>query len=731
MNKYNIYVFGDDGIVGELEVDNLNLSTIFSVRELTDIEKRKDTVTQSFIITGTPSNNLIFGWLGNMSANHATSGTQSLGNNFIRNKEIDVIIHENSREILKGKLIVEKIITKNNIVNYYCSVVGYSVAFFKKINDKYLHDLNLGNVTYTWNIAGIKDSWLPNSTLPFVYPTIDYGVDTRTGTFNTFDNSYDILNYRPAIKLTTYLNTIFENKLKYDTINNDIKNIIIPHNAEKLASNVSGMWGLGTFPTHTRSVYLPILIFSANSQSVINWNLSSSSYLSHYEIPTLSIHNTNQNYIQTGIKVLKLKPKNVNTKLRIEARITLGSKFYGNFHCGLVNINDMDTSTTHTAQEFLKNMTHKVVINKTAGAVLTTNINKEFNDAKLSGDFIFCVIDDSFKIIDYGGNLNNLDQITCENLQITFGGGINDQTKLDFQYGQTFKLEEMIPVDIKITDFLKSIMLMFNLYLIYDKVDDSFELLSYNDYYNVDNTNALDWSKKIDWGNFEIENNIKIPKSFKFSFTPDDDMMNDFFNKNNNKNYGSRLVNNNNGTYDESEIEVIFSPSINLVTSLDDKDIPIFYDSDDFMMGEKKPKATKLRLLYGLGIVTTSQYQKHLNGIDYDIYTGQYYKASMIDVSNNKSLLFDLSTSYSNDITNDDGITLYKKYHEKQLIELNDNNIFIMKLKAHLTDIDIQSIDLRLPIYISNDNSNGFFRIIEINYTNSDNLSDLILQKIN
>src|SRR5690606_726119 len=150
-------------------------------------------------------------------------------------------------------------------------------SFFANLKDRELSELNSLNEDVRYTFGNIQDSWTLNSinNWNYVYPSIDYGVDERNEKIvvdgqdvftNWYDNSFDYKNFRPAIKLKSYLQAIFRgfrfdnnigkwtqlnedntklNQYTYSSAlldNSEFSRLIIPYNKEVLYTNRNGVW---------------------------------------------------------------------------------------------------------------------------------------------------------------------------------------------------------------------------------------------------------------------------------------------------------------------------------------------------------------------------------------------------------------------------------------------------------------------------------------------------------
>src|SRR5690606_10287144 len=294
---------------------------------------------------------------------------------------------------------------------------------------------------------------------------------------------------------------------------------------------------------------------------------------------------------------------------------------------------------------------------------------------------------------------------------------------------------------IKLMDFMTSLMKLYNLYLIQDPINENKFIIEpyssfYKDIITLNRNKAINWTDKVDFKNYKLSTNINIPKAYKFSYTEDNDMVADWYKNRYNKTYGEITINDSQGYTATKEINLIFSPTININHSQDLKMLPVIYKADGFLQGKKKPFQSKLRILYNNGIRQTGLYPIHYKGIQVTTKTNYNY-CSMFRVDQftdniTDTLLFDLPLEYltTDNITENDSITIYSKYHKRQIQDLTDNNLIIMECNIYLNENDISNLDFQIPIYIQTKYGNSYFKLLEVEYTNSNVASLVKMMKI-
>src|SRR5690606_30829868 len=143
----------------------------------------------------------------------------------------------------------------------------------------------------------------------------------------------------------------------------------------------------------------------------------------------------------------------------------------------------------------------------------------------------------------------------------------------------------------------------------------------------------------------------------------------------NSKQYGELNFNLPNGISDEKEIEVIFAPTLNVRTSLNDKEIPYICKAESFFQGKKEPYQSKIRILYWNGRKSCATYPLYYRGV-----TSQsipyYGHSSMLKVDSNNNIvttLFFVNPIEAFDSNTGSQNTLFNLHYLNQLRELNNS----------------------------------------------------------
>lgn len=747
----------------ELELDSFDLSSTFKVDDLRDITSRKDSISTDIVLKGTQQNNIIFGGLYNIDRDVIINHPTTIFTNYVPNKYIACFLLENGIEVFRGKLIVSTIDVNKGVIYYNCAIVGETFSFFRDLSDFTLDQLDyFSQVSFN----RVNNTFLyTNTSNPEGYPLIDYGggmaltatPDDYIG-WSTSHHRWD--SYRPAIRLDNYIDAIFRG-FRYDSDNEvytqldesgspiDYNNvwkssstyrtkfhdIVVPNTSEKFERKEYGtIYGTkryldnrsadgSTFSTGTKDSagYFTLSSFTNTTINV------SSKYMpfGRYKLNSVNHFAYKSDYSITG-------------KLNVffGMNTTNGSTFPTKMRLNIIKISS--DSTTFTTSDVTKSITVSASLN--TGSFSTTLDLYDW-----SGYLVFAFDQPS-------GVTNNI-PISI----FTFSSSLeiyeDNPPIVEVFYNDSFNLYDNIPTGVKQQDFLKNVMEMFNLYLVKDPITDEYDFYSYDEFYtkilNLDFSEVQDWSGKVNFDSYKINSNLDLPKSYTFTYTSDDDLMNSTYSGKYNEEFGSFVINNSNGLADAYTLESIFSPTITLDWG-SGRNVPMICGGDSPGSGEKTQRDSNIRLLYYHPNITCRSYYllnkdgslaKGSGTSDPVVVFSYYNYASMIKHSISsgvlgsitESIMFGLPQQYwGSDILSFDNEskTLYYTYFQERIRELIDPNLITVDFKIRLTEMDINNLDFRIPVKIDSPYGSTLFKLNTIEYGGSEKESTVTLQKI-
>jgi len=627
-------------------------------------------------------------------------------------------------------------------------------------NREYQCKLEEGSVVTDWT-----DN--PEDRPKWFYPMLDYGGSMGAYDYSTLIYPFRLDTLRPAIFVLEYLRAIFRGfrinsngrwsqleddgvtplslfRLESDLSTQEwFKRLYIPHNDVRWTKKIKGVSDGGFTDVLYRANLTTPALTSANIDTQ-GFRIAHTTFSTGVASPYFSlVPKTTGGTRVNGKDVTAIRVKSpMKATIRITGSVikTAGSGEAELFIAKLrVNDNEL------TSENFLNKQS--IGSRNAAG---TSTIDLVINNTEIDGD-LYIGIRSSNDSINY----------TISGLQIRIiGNGSEEGNDVVVQYNDTFNLFDAIPKNVSIREFLKNIMLMFNLYIIVDNEDDTLlRLYTFDQFYNkvlnLDKSVALDWTKKIDWSSYSINTNINLPRGYTYKYKDDNDIMNVTYKRLWNETYGSRSVLDSSGLVDARTIELMFSPTINFRWK-GSFELPVLYESDNLGDFVKKQMKTNLRILYYSGTLDVTGSNSGtfflLDENGEPIYDGanpvafskfpyssmNLYTLKEVNGVIDKddiiaTLVFGIpAQSWSTDtlMPEDDELTLYKKHYENQIKELTDVNLVVVEAKAYLNESDINRLDFRLPIYLQSPYGSAYFKLLRVEYNNANTPSTVRLQKI-
>jgi len=778
-NYYEIYLIdsstGSTGNYAKLDCEGIDFSTTFQVADLADISKRKDAISKTISFKATQNNNAVFGNLSNLNRYVDDNVNLSFYFNFDITKDIPCIVYENKVQIFQGTLhfLSSNRDTTGNI-SYETCIKGYTADFFNIINNKLISDLNFSGFTHIYNIDNIVNSWnhiyvknginvtgttISGVTIPgdgYVYPLIDYGANVVPDNAG-FDNVYDYRNFRPAFYLKEYFNALFSQSGLTDAYSytvtgstsfiDEFNKCVVPNNDADFSY---------TLP--------PGILFE------INRNGSPVTYNGHNQLTRDNINNRWEfNHLVTfdsvisgatgqtifdpalvsGQKLQVLEGINttINAKINFVCLQGIGVDATITFRC-LYRTNDLLSwdFIGEVSKSYEKNDSHIPLVNPPT--TLNLSLTNKF---EAGSEIAFVLYIDSQKDPE-GVTL----QYTGVDVQL---GSLLSSSQVSIGFGQQAVLVGQGTQNIKQVDFLKSVIQMFNLYVYPDPENPRHIIfIPYNDYYSNFTpdkivSSALDWTNKID--NSSSFNQTPIADIFNlysFNFKDDTDYFSKYYKDRWGVTYGDLTLTGTTNGQDKS-IDLIFGSTP--VVNYNGRNIPYLWELNTD--NTKKQKSTVPRLLFYNGLIdsgsdstfeigvmalsasSNTYYFSHLDSAYTANYTfSKYPEVNEYTLTDAGNEFVDLTFGNPFEVYYTSGGTLvsygsgkknlYDRYYANQIAELMDKNSRIITVTAYLNEIDIQNLDFRTPVYFNSILGNNYFKVLKVEYSNSQTPATITLQ---
>lgn len=666
--------------------DDLGAELNYAIDDIKDFSARNTNYSKTITLPGNANNNKIFGHIYNFaSANNyyiSDPNSPNVGYNFDPSKQASCKIFVNKIQVFKGVLRLLEVKINNGTIEYECAVFGELGGFASAIGNSLLEDLDTFNgYNQNWTAENVVSSWNASgvaSGMGIVYPLIDYGQVKADG------NEYHLNAFRPAFFVKEMIDGIIaDSGYTYESAFLEtpyFKSLIIPNNKAQLEQ--------------LRKDLLEVY----NSQPIT----TTASNIQFNTISNLSLFTQTSNQIFT---------------------FTGSTGTLGNFR--VLGEFSMTTSGTFT-----------VAVYQGVTELYSETFEPNIANQSYPVDWLI------------EANLSNNDAIT---IQVTFTG---DQeygqvnTNITFSFvsdypvtvaatlGAMLQMKNLIPKGIQQKDFFASICRMFNLY-VFEDADKTNHLLiePYIDFYRTgagflklndlgelllhgqagDNTgllllsdptaDSIDWSTKVDYSQ---EISIK-PMSelnsryYDFIYTEDSDYYNEAYFKKYNETYADRKEDTKFQFAEErTEIKVIFSPSVLVSRSGDDKLCASIFNVENGVEVQMDSNIRIMQFAYITGV--NSWKIKDPIGSTGNLHTGTTYGyAGHLDnpiIPTNdlnfgvpNQVYFTLTSPYPTS-------NLFTAFWGDYLAEITSKDSKLLTCYLYLTVADIYSLDFAQLIYI-------------------------------
>lgn len=280
---------------------------------------------------------------------------------------------------------------------------------------------------------------------------------------------------------------------------------------------------------------------------------------------------------------------------------------------------------------------------------------------------------------------------------------LNSVNNASIVEGGTVDMNAAIPRDIKMVDFLMSVIKDFNLMLEPDKnLPNKVYIDTAADFYG--SGTIRDWSKKMD-----VSKPVMLApmgaldaRRYILQWTPAEDWINKEYTSEFQEGYGMKKYDVANDFLKNDNVYTsIFSPSPLVGSNNDDRVYPHIYVKDS--SGNRRRVKSGIRRLYAGGAISTGQSWNYITASGTFTETTYPYAGHLDSIS---SPTFDLNFTNPRRVyytpTNYTDGNLWNLYHKKYIDEITDKNSKILTAYFYLTPFDIARLSFRDPIFIDN-----------------------------
>lgn len=685
------------GIEGNLYLaEDSDFPITKNIADLQDISKRKGTFSKTVKVAGRRETNHLLNHLYNIN---------SVTGDFDRNKRQRCIVYVDDFPILDNCVMqitsiekLQNVSSEEQSIIYNVNIKSETVNFFEKIKEKELTDLTLKfNDGFAYTPTTLAQTF-----------NNDVSDGFKMALRNVIDNSAGLTDFTPAIYLKKYFDAILkEAGYRYTFEEVGVENSEVINSRDDLLFHKLLMPFTGDIPDTTSSekefykgvseqampdTYTPNwgsgILNGTGIQPVLNENI----------LQDDSSSMTADEYVADFSGILRV---NLNVSFLIRMEVQAGSA-----HLQSTPFSNPPMTFAHSMYVYKNNVLMSIL----SKDVYTINIGTSFGaglttltDSELAHDFPTDVVPGDVIKISHSLAIKNImlgvpfTTTSSNNVpanvrfimsKITRTSTFTTLVHNSLSYGAFLDVSRFIPKKIKQTDFIKSVLNLFNILVDVDENDANLLIFKTRDYYydsgnEHDFTDLFDKSEKhtIEW----LSDSQK--KSKVFSFKKLDKSLNLAYYEKHNEVYGQQtFIFDNEHIKGNDKLEVIFTPT------------PHYAVSGGFYVSDLSVKDS-LPIVYDGGNINKSLQLLGWSGTPNAI-SGVYPLTIHLDRVNNptRDLNFGTPLSY---FWSGAGITngnLFNLHYRRTLWQLNSGKI--LKCKIKLTSLLFRKLKLNDRIFI-------------------------------
>jgi hypothetical protein len=663
----------------EILVNNqlIDLSSDFSIlinKTIADIrepEKRSSDWSKTIELPGTPRNNKLFGHI--FEIEHTVLSDTQFNTNFNPNQKADAVVIADGIIQMQGFIRLISInITDSKDILYSCTIHGQTADLFTTISEKNLYELDFSKYNHELTVDNVVNSWdtsiiVDGTSTPFQYGNgYVYALIDKASKKTPVHYVWELNDVTPCLYAKTVTDKIFSNAgYKYTSdsfFNTDrFKHLIIPAPAGLSINTLSltdNLFQAERTISQTILYYNTTLVFDndatgGNFDNGNNYNPSNG----HFTVP---VGGTYTFYLDINATIDTSAYGNLGNKY---IQVYLGMKVNGqikstvNFFAG-----DQNAVGIQEIQLFPN-------ISLYSGDVVEFCISHVFDrkiGAKLPEGMWVFTLNNTSKLY------NDISAYSWGNLQL-----------VDFT--QFFNAEG------KQSDFLMSLVKMFNLYIEPDKDQPkTLRIVTRDEFYNGD---TIDLSKKLDYSQaFTITPMGELDANpYYFTYKEGGDEVNKAYQDVFRQPYGAKKVFiDNQFIKSEKKIEVMFEPT----------QMQNYGSEKDFVLSFVPTDKLGYRILYFSDVKTVLNYvmPKFSSGSDLANTTYRVNKLPItLHVDSATNMDFDLSFGMPREVLLGAGYSyssnnLFNTYWYRFVYEITNKNSKIFKGYFRITPQDFSKL---------------------------------------
>lgn len=769
--------------IGTLDLyDSEPISLTYSIANLKKFNSTTGTFSQNFTVPGTANNNKLFGDIFLITED----------SNFDARKKVMAHIIVDSIPVISYATLqlVSISLNENKVPTYNISIIGDTGDLLTSIGQSTIGDLSFSGLTHAWHLTAMQASWTAaqagtGSTLGYYYPMIDYGynLDSRKILGLNDINNLPISGYTnigmsidkmfPAVYAKTIIDRIFSAAgytYSSSILNSThFKQLVHPFTSSKdwkldqsfienrtVNSFVGSYWdatGPVIYPNYAASFTVALNLSTGNIQIPTNMGPTVQTPFNNV-FPTIFYSaDTNMGLTVTAQIEVAIPQWSItqNRPAWYTSPPNCQARLYRNTGSGFILIETLNQSVQTYDGDTASPNYNLLVFNFTP--LSNTSQSFPFGPA-LQGEIFYVEFAVTGNAVFFSQN-----PASAAYPWIKYGPqtGVSYKPTSQIVPGQTIDFNKWITGgQTKQIDYLKSIVSMYNLFIIPDSTRPKhFTIETRDEFYT--NVATKDWTLKLDHSQPITETLLSEfqNKRIKFTHKKDSDYENDFYEKSTDRIYGDYIFNSENDFLtSETKLETIFSPTpFNYIGNNGDAQRFLYPIAKIFKLdnnGNAGRTDANLRIGYVKNLPLTSfgtGFNPKVSGTNIGLfpYFGQYDNPGIGSSSlqlvtsastwNNinfdeSEFMFDIPAQYTPNLytTNPaalsaSSVSLYNNYWRKTLEEITDKNSKLITCYIKLDPQDINELNFSDKIYLFGTTPEGgeYYRLNSVEYNPTSN----------
>ena len=535
-----LYLNGEWKLVDLYE--ELPISVVIQETDVTDFQGRKSSYSKQFSVPGTNNNNQVF-----------QEYFEVNGVDFDPLVKISSVVQYRGTDIFTGTLRLQAVIINDNYLEYQVYIIGEVGDFISEIKDLTLQDLNFSDLQHELTYDNIQLSReAKNNEVDglfggaVIYPMVNQGLPypssasgatpdfsysfSATSSFSNSANAISPNYFKPAIRVSEVTKRIFEQS-SY-TVNSDFfetdyfKSIYMDtfQNGKLDVDVASAVTNQNLFISYRpnlrleyqghRTIRIPFTRNLPGSFDPLNNFYESPG---SFRCPYLGAYSFNVRFNYASQDIIQ-----VAGSFRLVAKV-------GSSPTNL-------TSTVWTSGEYKVGW-------RLSGGLQAGSVNEFFTANMIPGLFIGIFLEEMDDYFAVGISIPR----GVYNLLPFNSGGVRDSfIRWDLYTSPTLSGTKIVDFklgisNLKCEDFLKALIIMFNLVVVQEQDSKTLKIVPYNEYYNEPDRAEKDWTQRLDLtSSYRVEPlSFDLPKELNYTYMRgSEEYLNKLFEDTNDFNFG-------------------------------------------------------------------------------------------------------------------------------------------------------------------------------------------------